>query len=177
MYNKLFIIIIAIASSANICKAQATVLSSYFGSTEEELLELLFEGRKDWCNEVNMKIYNREPSKIILTFSLGDYRLGWRIKATCYFKNGILYKLKELLRHNNINADGSMEKGVIDGNCSLFNMYESRFENEWYEKDESRGNRCCDDGHYSSYWSSPKMNVELIKILSGMKQLTISKRN
>ena len=63
MYNKLFIIIIAIASSANICKAQATVLSSYFGSTEEELLELLFEGRKDWCNEVNMKIYiGLEPS-------------------------------------------------------------------------------------------------------------------
>ena len=114
-----------------------------------------------------MKIFKREKNKIILTYSVNiSDEYGWRTKATCFFKNGILYKIKEDNRSNKSKI-GKNQSGnnVEDGNSAMYTYWVERLKNEWYEEDESRKVSCCSKGIYSSYWSTHEINFEIIKII------------
>ena len=78
--------------SNSICFAQLNWMASYFGQTENEILNLI-NSKKN--SAFKTSLYDRNANEIIFIWGVREGDFQFSCKSTCYFKNEVFYKVKQ----------------------------------------------------------------------------------
>ena len=144
-----------------------TSLDWQFGLTEQELINSI--QTEQHLIDQNFSVYDRGNNSITLVCTQGEDNppnFKKMIRVTCYFKNRILYKIKEEVKFNKHIATRSNNGGQIEPAGSTINrLYTRSLESQWFEKINeikfSEGK-----GFHSTTWKGPGRYVQLKFILS-----------
>lgn len=157
MTKKNILTILVIILTNTICLPQTAwvITPQFFGETQEELMTTWLEPNTVFQTTFNFKLYERKANEIIFTYFLDcgphddlDGNSILTVKATCYFKNDIFYKVKQEMR-SNIPERRQMESG----NDIFYRMIKKDLEKRWYTEDKIN---CADvKNGYGSCFSHP----------------------
>ena len=179
MIHKKYLLILAFnILFSNICYSQFFI-NSYFGSTQQELIDDLFRIGDE--NEMvdNVKLFDSQEDKIIFTWqiAINNPNTGHSVKATCYFKNEIFYKVKEEIVFNNKKYRDTNGKRSRTASSTLFKVVFNFWEKEWYELDEEKSIACCEEGFYSQTLIGPDIKIQLMNFFSESEFKFINKNH